>query len=276
MMGDRARAHDSLVQAVQALNYKDDADWYQSPLRDLAGVISLAYEAGEPAIARQLQARLEGVVRDVDSLNTQEQARLLQAANAMLKASGPVKVTASGAQALNAARWSVGRLADARFVNAGTGGVWRTVAVHGTPLTAPAASSAGLSLDKRLFTLAGGSVDPSGLAQGSRVIVRLSGVSGQGRSMLTVIDDALPAGFEVEQVLGPEDAQKGPFKFLGQLTAAGVQEARDDRKPFAVAYVARAVTPGDFFFPGAEARDMYRPSVVARTSPGRARIAPGS
>ena len=87
--------------------------------------------------------------------------------------------------------------------------------------------------------------------------------------MPLVIDDALPAGFEIETVLGPDDAKDGPFKFLGELSAADAQETRDDRyvaaidlpggKPFAVAYVARAVTPGDFYLPGAEARDMYRP-----------------
>jgi uncharacterized protein YfaS (alpha-2-macroglobulin family) len=46
-------------------------------------------------------------------------------------------------------------------------------------------------------------------------------------------------------------------------------------KPFVLAYVARAVTPGDFFLPGAEAKDMYRPAVYARTAPGRLRVAGG-
>ena len=64
-----------------------------------------------------------------------------------------------------------------------------------------------------------------------------------------------------------------------------MQEARDDRyvaamdlpgrEDFAFAYVARAVTPGDFLLPGAQARDMYRPQVNARTSVGRTVIAPG-
>ena len=63
-----------------------------------------------------------------------------------------------------------------------------------------------------------------------------------------------------------------------------MQEKRDDRyvaalrtegnKTFVVAYVVRAVTPGDFFLPGAVVQDMYRPSVNARTAPGRTRIAP--
>ena len=60
--------------------YKDADDDYQSPLRDLAGVIALAYEAGEDGMARSLQGRLENSVRAPDSLNTQEQAFLLRAA----------------------------------------------------------------------------------------------------------------------------------------------------------------------------------------------------
>ena len=96
----------------------------------------------------------------------------------------------------------------------------------------------------------------------------------------------------VETVLGPQDGastQKdqagGPFRFLGALTDVSVQEARDDRyvaslslpgnKDFAVAYVARATTPGDFFLPGVEARDMYHPAVAARSVSGRAKIAAG-
>ena len=49
----------------------------------------------------------------------------------------------------------------------------------------------------------------------------------------------------------------------------------EGNKPFAVAYVARAVTPGDFYLPGAEARDMYHPGVFARTEGRRTKIAAG-
>ncbi len=78
--------------------------------------------------------------------------------------------------------------------------------------------------------------------------------------------------------------ENGPYKFLGVLSDASAQESRDDRyvaavtlagnKPFAFAYVARAVTPGDFFLPGAEALDMYHPGVAARSSAGRLAVAP--
>ncbi|WP_293901253.1 alpha-2-macroglobulin [Phenylobacterium sp.] len=289
-MGDRARARSALKQAVASLGYKEPTDWYQSPLRDLAGVISLAYEAGEPGIARSLQSRLENTVRDADSLNTQEQARLLQAAWFMMRVSGPVKINAQGVTALTGSggtpRWAVTKLAAARFANAGTGALWRTVTVTGAPVSAPAPSASGLSLTKQLFTMRGEAVDPATLRQGDRVIVRVSGQSLQARSLALVVDDALPAGFEIETVLGADDAKDGPFRFLGKLSAASAQEARDDRfvaamglggrQAFAFAYIARAVTPGDFLLPGAEARDMYRPTVTARTGARRVGIAPGA
>jgi uncharacterized protein YfaS (alpha-2-macroglobulin family) len=131
------------------------------------------------------------------------------------------------------------------------------------------------------------------------VIVRLSGGADAARALMAVVDDPLPAGLEIEAVLTAADAQgevqatgetasgspklvPGRFAFLGALTTPSVQEKRDDRflaamtlkdgERFALAYVARAVTPGDFFLPGAATRDMYRPSVEARTAPGRLRV----
>ncbi|MEP6967604.1 MAG: alpha-2-macroglobulin, partial [Pseudomonadota bacterium] len=237
MMGDHARARSALRQAAAALGYKDALDWYQSPLRDLAGVIALAYEAGESAIARGLQGRLAGAVADPDRLNTQEEARLLQAAHFMLRAAGTMRIEAAGALPLAAAggapRWAVGRLADARFVNRGTGALWRTVTVRGTPLAAPGASAAGLTVAKSFFGLSGAPANLAALKQGDRVIVRVSGRSQQGRTVAMAVNDALPAGFEIETTLGPDDAQNGeksgPFKFLGPLTRPDGQESRDDR-----------------------------------------------
>lgn len=287
-MGDEARARDGFRQAIEALGYRAPDDWYQSPLRDLAGVIALAYEAGEPDVARSLQGKLEDTVKDPDNLNTQEQARLLQAAHFMLLASGQMRVDASGATLLvdsgGSRRWGVGRLADARFVNSGRGPLWRTVTVRGSPADAPGAASRGVTLEKAFFTMQGGEIDPSHITQGQRIVVRLSGRSGEARTLPLVLDDALPAGFEIETVLNPDDAKSGAFKFLGELNETRAQESRDDRyiaavtlmgaKPFAVAYIIRAVTPGDFYRPGAEAHDMYRSSVFARTAGARTVISP--
>jgi len=289
MMGDRARAHSAFRQAVQTLGYREPDSWYQSPLRDLSGVIALAYEAGETNIARALQKRLEDAVKDPDALNTQEQARLLQAAHWMLRAAGVIRVDATGATLLadsgGSRRWGVGQLAAARFTNHGSGALWRTVTVLGSPAAAPRSASDGLTVQKSFFTMQGGMVNPANLQQGDRMVIRVSGRSNQGRTVPLVIDDALPAGFEIETVLSPEDAKDGPFKFLGELSQTDAQEMRDDRyvaafdlqggKTYAVAYVVRAVTPGSFYLPGPEARDMYRPNVFARNTGSRTTIAAG-
>jgi uncharacterized protein YfaS (alpha-2-macroglobulin family) len=303
IMGDQARARDALQHAAAAVGYKrpllqigplvftDDDDWYQSPLRDLAGVIALAYEAGMPDIAHGLEGRLDGAVTDPDALNTQEKAQLLRAAHMMLQAAGPIQVQGGGAVVAMGSggltpRWAVnGRLADAHFVNAGQRPLWRTVTVRGTPLAPPDAEQHGVSVEKTLFAFNGGPVNLAQVKQGDRIIVRIAGGSQQGRTVALAVNDALPAGFEIESVLGPDDADKGPFKFLGSLTTPKVQESRDDRyvaaldlagnKTFALAYVARAVTPGDFYMPGAEILDMYHAGVNARSTGGRTQIAPG-
>ena len=287
-MGDRARARSAFRQAVRALGWRDPSDWYASPLRDTAAVMALAREAGEAEIADSLLRRLEGSVRDPGALNTQEQARLLQAAWWMLQSAGAVQVEAQGVTPIGRAggvqRWQVGRLGDARFRNAGTGPIWRTVTVTGTPVSAPGAASSDLTASKQVLTLTGRPADLSRLGQGERVIVKISGRSGQARSTPLVIDDALPAGWEVETLLSPEDGREGPFAFLGELSSTDAQEARDDRfvaamdlpggGAYQVAYVARAVTPGAFFLPGASVRDLYRTAVFARTAPGRVTVAP--
>jgi alpha-2-macroglobulin len=287
LMGDRARARSAFRQAVGEIGWRDPSDWYATPLRDTAAIVALAREAGEPRIADELTRRLELSVRDPDALNTQEQARLLQAAWWMLRDAGPVRIEAEGVTPLGPSggvqRWAVGRLADARFRNAGPGALWRTVTITGTPTSAPPAEAQDLSAEKAIFALGGGRADLASLAQGDRVIVRISGRSDGSRAVPLVVDDALPAGWEIETVLGPEDGTEGPFRFLGELSAADVQEARDDRfiaaldlpggRSYAVAYVARAVTPGAFFLPGAQVRDLYRPGVFARTAPGRVTIA---
>lgn len=288
MMGDRSRARLAFGQAIQKLGYSDPNDWYQSPLRDLAGVIALAYESGMDDIARGLIPRLENAMKSPEQMNTQEDAFVLRAASYMLKASGMPKIDAEGVTALpgglNQVHYSVGMLRAAHLRNSGSGPIWRTVTVIGTPLQSPAAASHGLNLTKTYYSLDGSRLDPSHLTQGQRVLVVITGRSDRDEVRPVVIDDPLPAGFEIDSVLSAEDAQNGPFRFVGKISDLKVSEARDDRyvaaldvsssESFTVAYLARAVTQGDYYLPGAEAKDFYRADTFGRTNGGRTVIAP--
>lgn len=294
-LGDRARAASAFKEAEQALGYRNTGDYYQSPLRDVAGVLALAAEAGQGAMTERLARRLDREQPDPDALMTQEQAQLLLAADALVKRAGPVSIALNGGPAgalapVSADAGEIGR--GLVFRNAGQGPVWRTMTASGAPKSAPPAAAAGFTLDKRLYTLAGARVDPSALAQGARVIVLLSGAPQGQRLHPAVLVDLLPAGLEIESVLKPEDgareaeanpeARGGPFAWAGPISAARIAEARDDRfvaaadvrgRSFRFGYIARAVTPGAYAIPGAQIEDMYRPGVYARTPAGRLRIA---
>jgi uncharacterized protein YfaS (alpha-2-macroglobulin family) len=293
-MGDRARARNAFRLAEQALGYRNTGDWYQTPLRDLAGVIALAAEAGETDMVDRLRARLEREAPDAGELMTQEQVHLLLAANALLERAGPVNVTLNGqAMAERRVMADTQRLAAGLvFRNAARGPVWRTLALSGSPRAAPPAMQAGYSIDKRVYRLDGSTVDLNAIRQGDRVVVVLSGQPEGARSYPTVLVDLLPAGLEIESLLNPSDGagqlnydgtrHYGPFGWVGEISYAQVQESRDDRfvasanlrGSYRYAYIARAVTPGRYTLPAAQVEDMYRPGVMARTSTGSITIAP--
>jgi len=288
LMGDKARAHSALKQATQSLGYKATYDWYQSPLRDAASVLSLAYEAGDTETAKALIPLLERQVKGPDQMNTQEQAQVLKAASLMLAQAGPLSIKGENVAALDGKsslqRFQVTSVRDAKFTNQGKGAVWRTITVTGVPVAPPPAEAKGYTIEKSYFTLQGQRIDPSQITQGQKVLVLISGRTNYAETRPVVVDDALPAGFEIEMTLSPDDVQNGPFRFAGQLSATDVQEARDDRyvaaldvsanSGFAMAYVARAVTPGEYYLPGVEVKDLYRQDLYARTAGGRLTVSP--
>ncbi|MFZ4603228.1 MAG: alpha-2-macroglobulin family protein, partial [Caulobacterales bacterium] len=293
-LGDRARSKNAFKLAESALGYRNTGDYYQSPLRDLAAVLALAAEAGDPELVERLSARLERDNREPESLTTQEQAQLLVAVDALLaRAKGPMTVSVNGAPMMGAVASDAARLAQGLvFKNDGQGPVFRTLTLSGIPKTAPGATSQGFSLDKRFFRMNGAAADPTALRQGERVVVVLSGATQSERLHPSVLVDLLPAGLEIESVLKPADGERGEpegsdgaFAWVGRITEPRVAEARDDRfvaaadlrsESFTFAYVARAVTPGAYILPAAQIEDMYRPGVIARTSVGRLGVAPGS
>jgi uncharacterized protein YfaS (alpha-2-macroglobulin family) len=282
MIGDNARAKSAFDAAEKALGYSNSGDYYATARRDLAGVLALAAEARMQDRVRRLSARVSQDLPEPDRLTTQEKAFLLLAANALSGGQAAVNVAVTGgADTVTAGR--VFKLNDAQartppsFTNRGTGQVWVTSIARGSPSSAPKPAFDGLTMDKQLWTPDGKALNGSSFTQGDRIVIEISVQASEQRTTPLIIADLLPAGFEIEAVLRPEDAGKtGPYAFLGEVTAPKIAEARDDRlvaavdlidrKPATVAYMVRAVTPGAFAMPGAVAEDMYRPDTFARTS----------
>ena len=164
--------------------------------------------------------------------------------------------------------------------------MFRTVMVRGAPSSPPPAVSSDLRVTKQVRTLTGGAVDLGDVDQGDQLVVTVQITPEQRRTNPVIVADLLPAGFEIETVLKPADGARdgdtnGAFAWAGEIDAAKTAEARDDRFVAAIdvrneavrlAYVVRAVTPGEFVMPGVTAEDMYRPDVFARSAPGHVTI----
>jgi uncharacterized protein YfaS (alpha-2-macroglobulin family) len=280
MIGDNARAKSAFDSAERALGYVNTGDYYQTARRDLAGVLAVAHEAKQTTLVQRLSQRVAQDLPEPDRLTTQEKAFLLLAANALSGGQSAVSVAVQGLA--DGAGNGVYRMRDAQivqppvFTNNGQGQLYVTAVSRGSPATAPAAAFDGMLANKQLWTPGGQAINGDTFRQGDRIIVALSVAATEMRRTPLIIADLLPAGFEIEAVLRPEDAgNTGPYAFLGELAAPNIAEARDDRfiasfdlfdqRRATVAYMVRAVTPGMFTMPGVVAEDMYRPETFART-----------
>ncbi|WDI31640.1 alpha-2-macroglobulin [Hyphococcus flavus] len=286
MMGDKARASSAFEKAVAAFGWQNRGDYYQTNLRDVAGVLALAVEAGQSGRTEALTEQFISVMKDPNRMHTQEKAFTLLAAQALLREGGEVELSVNdqGLSDLPPApsfTLAANDIADGvSYRNDGEGQIFRSLTVSGSPISAPPAANQGLTLTKRVATRDGRPANLAAVRQNDRLVVVITGTAADQRLHPTVIADLLPAGFEIETILKPEDGggrnNSGPYKWIGELSFPRVAEARDDRfvaavdirggNRFTLAYVVRAVTPGEFVMPGAVIEDMYRPGVFARTS----------
>jgi uncharacterized protein YfaS (alpha-2-macroglobulin family) len=163
-------------------------------------------------------------------------------------------------------------------------------AVDGLPMAPPPAESAGLAIKATLHTLDGKPLASGKVTQNDLLVMVIQGEArdpkaldaGRGNALLVV--DLLPAGLEIENPhLGGADAEA--LEWLPELSRTDHVEARDDRfvaavtvnpsEPrFIVAYVVRAVSPGQYLTPGVAVEDMYRPELRANAAAGSLVVEP--
>lgn len=287
-MGDRSRATSAFAKAVEKLGYNNRGDYYQTPLRDLAAMLGLAAETQFPDIVEDLANRLGDDVRDPVNLTTQEKAQLLVALNGLSSGDDAIamQVEGLGRGNNNDRRYMLGEDNVERGVSFTLGGdtpLFRTVIASGSPSTAPPPAREKLTAVKEIRTLTGSSVSLSNVNQGDQFIISIRLTPSERRTNPVIVADLLPAGFEIETILRPSDgysrgSDSGAFAFVGEIDAPQTAQAQDDRFVAAIdirdeavtlAYMVRAVTPGDFVMPGVVAEDMYRPDVFARSEASR-------
>lgn len=285
IMGDRSRSANAFARAAEAIGYENTGDYYQTPLRDVSGVLALAAEAGRGEMVDSLSARFSALMKEPERLHTQEKAFVLLASQALLRSAGPLALSRNGERlrdtkpAPSFTLDAAGLEGGVAFRNDSDGPVFRTVTVSGAPSSAPPPAAQGFSIDKRIATRDGRPAELSAVKQNDRLVVVLTGQAQADRLHPAIVADLLPSGFEIEAILKPEDGagqgNSGPYRWIGEISYTRVAEARDDRfvaaldlrrDRFTLAYVVRAVTPGRFVMPGAVIEDMYKPGVVGRSA----------
>jgi uncharacterized protein YfaS (alpha-2-macroglobulin family) len=294
LVGDRAGAAQAFAGVETALIRRNVSYDYGSPLRDLAAVTALMAEsgAGSPERLATMADGLSAQIRQRQYFSTQEQAWILMAADGLMSGARPMRLEVDG-RPRPGPRPFVAQLSAAEpprtlnLRNAGDGPLTRTITVTGVPVEPEPAEANGFNLRRLVFDRAGNQANPATVKQSELLVVLLEGRFNEAGLARSIVVDMLPAGWEIENVRLMGAADLSEFEWLGELTNVDHTEYRDDRfvaaldlsretkqNSFRVAYLVRAVTPGDFAMPGAFVEDMYRPYLFARTSTGRITVRP--
>jgi alpha-2-macroglobulin len=294
--GDTTRAAAAYAAALAptkrdpALRHVD----YGSELRDSAA--ALAFAAGDPGS----QARLTTVIDRIAELfakanrtSTQEQAWLLLAAEAAAKLTGnsmTVQINGKDPETRSTAEYFRRALGanepTLSVANRGTAPLWRSVSITGVVKAELPAENNGYAVQRFVFNPDGSPADLTKARQTDLFVVVLKGSrKNTGVAARTLVVDLLPAGFEIVNDTAPTGDTAGAYSWLKDVTTPDFDEARDDRYiasldiasgtgDFTLAYVVRAVTPGEFKYPPLSVEDMYDPEIYGRTAMGKLVVTP--
>ena len=288
--GDQTRADRMFGKAA----YLMEREWTDTPsgywradygtqLRDAAGLLTLAIEAGSDTVDRGLWADRIGGTRDHRS--TQESVWSLLAAHALIEDDTSLGLSVDGAPVDGPLVRALADETEANPIlirNEGDKDTALTITSIGVPDYPIDKGGYGYDIERSYFTTEGDPLDAANIRVGDRFVnvLTIDPISSTGARLM--VNDALPAGFEIDN---PNLLESGDISELNwlKLTSAQNTEFRSDRflaavdwtssSAFNLAYIVRAVSPGEYHHPAATVEDMYRPQFRARTAAGRVSIA---
>ncbi|MBP7829761.1 MAG: hypothetical protein KA248_07570 [Kiritimatiellae bacterium] len=275
---------------------RDRGRTLNSDVRDAALLLS-AWLERDPAhpLVPQLARWLDDVQQDGRWLTTQDNAFALMALGKYARTRPrdpkpwkaewlPAGLPSASVGPTNRFDWANENIAwpvSGTLANRGPGEFFYTVRLEGVPAAdRPAAErDDGLQIRREWLDLDGNPIDPEAVPQGQLVIVKLTlDTLGEPMDNL-VIEDLLPAGFEIEN---PALATAQVVSWIrDRETGVASRQARDDRMLFftgsiggrqAFYYSMRAVTPGEYVVPPAMVECMYDPAIRSVNGSSRVRI----
>ncbi len=286
--GDQSRADRMFRLASQHILKPEPSNgWrsdYGSHLRDAAALLALAVDSGSQVVDQA--ALVRAITRaPVANRSTQENLWSLMAANALTQDTAQegfslngVAMTGPLVRSLSEAELFSGQTLRNDSAQQATS----VVTVFGIPSEPEPAGGTGYKIERVYYSLEGEQVSPSAVTQNTRLVVVLRVTPFREAEARLMVNDPLPAGFEIDNPnlisggdisaldwltlnAAPEHAEFRTDRFLAAVNWAG-------REPFSLAYLVRAVSPGQFHHPAASVEDMYRPAFRARTDAGRIEV----
>ncbi|HSD92859.1 MAG TPA: alpha-2-macroglobulin [Methyloceanibacter sp.] len=293
MLGDRVRSEKAFAAALGALPedpaFQSGRTDFGSPLRDAAVLVTLAAEgdAAKPILVRGTE-RIEQARNKVSHTSTQEDAWLVLAARALGKQDISVETNEGGQTGPLYRSFSEAELAASPLTvtNAGDTPLDTVISVSGAPVTPEPEAQHGFTLERGFYTLEGGDADVTKAKQNDRFVVVLTVIEPQPQFARVALTDYVPAGFEIDNPRLVSSGDTGTLDWIDhagdpvhtgfrddRFTAA-FERRKDDKPVYTVAYIVRAVSPGNYVLPQALVEDMYRPDRFGRTATGYVDIAP--
>jgi uncharacterized protein YfaS (alpha-2-macroglobulin family) len=232
--GDQTRADamfqraGRLIQGLKADTHYWRAD-YGTNLRDTAGVLALAAEAGSAVIDKASYS--DRLARAGSTMSTQESAWTLLAAQALIKSPEQSGLRVNG-QAVT------GPFVQVLEDDAPTQGLQITAAdgqstditltTMGVPTVPPAAGGTGFDIERQYYDMDGVEIDRRNFAVGDRFVTVLRINAHEKIGARLMVDDPLAAGVEIDN---PNLLRSGDVRSLDwlNLSNAAHTEFRSDR-----------------------------------------------
>lgn len=260
---------------------------YGTNLRDAAAVLALTTESQSKALdglelAAGIGAQLDRRQANGWGLSTQESIWTILAANALSQQAPGIVLNGV---ALTQPVASLPDAAGAQISNPTDQPVEVTLTATGKSTGPRPMGGKGFTVTTRAYDMNGQIIDPTQLSQGTRFVVEVrvepwENASG-GRLLVSV---PLAAGWEIDNPNLLQGGDVAALDWLKDQPSTDMAEFRADRfaaaltwpsnQPFSLAFIARAVTPGQFRLPSASVEDMYRPEYRAWNASTVATVAP--
>ncbi len=279
-IGEKELAKEIFSKAKSSLGNAYDGYYanYGGGFRDQASLIILMNESEIGDDWQELFADLALKVKKRTYLSTQEIGALLRASFLVDNTTGvDLKLSVNNQPLpLEHSQFST-KAKDLKslplITNKSTSNAWYDLAFKATPVPSSydAKNNNGFSILKTIYDMNGQKIDMSNIQQNSRLVVVIEGNIENKGIENPLITDWVASGFELENPHITGIDATSALNWLGKQSevehaqyrndrfAAALSESKDGNTSFKIAYIARAVSNGNFTLPPAKIEDMYQP-----------------